>query len=82
MNQYEAIARQAASEITRLWAQMRTQASNPAGEDYPARVARADTRLPVTSRIREIGVLRHPLKSANAACRCGQRQRSGSPPCQ
>jgi hypothetical protein len=34
------LGEQAASEITRLWAQMRTQAGNPPGEDYLARVAR------------------------------------------
>ena len=34
------LGEQAASEITRLWAQMRAQAGNPPGEDYLARVAR------------------------------------------
>jgi len=33
------LGEQAASEITRLWAQMRAQDGNPPGEDYLARVA-------------------------------------------
>ena len=33
------LGEQAASEITRLWAQMRAQACNPPGEDYLSRVA-------------------------------------------
>jgi len=34
------LGEQAASEIGRLWAQMRAQAGNPPGEDYLARVVR------------------------------------------
>jgi hypothetical protein len=34
------LGEQAASEITRMWAQMRAHGGNPPGEDYLARVAR------------------------------------------
>ena len=34
------LGEQAAGAITRLWAQIRTQAGNPPGEDYLARIAR------------------------------------------
>ena len=34
------LGEQAASEIARLWAQVRAQHGNPPGEDYLARVAR------------------------------------------
>jgi len=39
---FTGLGEQAASEIIRLWAQMRAQAGNPLGEDYLARVARLD----------------------------------------